>query len=191
MSPPHQGRIAIYLGLVLTLCWLAVGVSSQTGTPRRITNTPEQALSLNPTLSGDGRHIAFESTESLAGTQTAASFHAFRADLDSAAPTFARLALGRAPAPAVSQDAAHIAFASRDDPLTGNNLDGNSEIFLVQGGQLEQITHTAPTDAARRVAGGNFAPSISDDGRLIAFSSNRNLTGANGDANLELFLYDL
>ena len=37
---------------------------------------------------------------------------------------------------------------------------------------------------------GNFLPSISDDGRYIAFSSNRNLTNQNADGNLEIFIYD-
>src|SRR5205085_8579026 len=58
-------------------------------------------------------------------------------------------------------------------------------------GQLRQLTQTAPSDPALRAQQGNFAPSISDDGRFIAFASNRDLTGANADANLEIFLYDV
>jgi len=37
---------------------------------------------------------------------------------------------------------------------------------------------------------GSFAPSISADGNRIAFHSNRDLTGSNGDANSEIFLVD-
>src|SRR6185295_17988581 len=41
-----------------------------------------------------------------------------------------------------------------------------------------------------RIVNGNFNPSISDDGRYVAFSSNRNITGQNADGNLEIFVYD-
>jgi uncharacterized protein (TIGR03437 family) len=95
----------------------------------------------------------------------------------------------RAPAPAVSQDGSYIAFAAKDNPL-GTNLDGNSEIFLYAGARLIQVTNTSPGDDSSRVVNGNFQPSISDDGRFIAFSSNRNLTNQNADENLEIFIYD-
>ena len=34
----------------------------------RVTNTPEQAVNLNPTLSDDGSTVVFESSSDLAGT---------------------------------------------------------------------------------------------------------------------------
>ncbi len=188
---PHSRLLAGLICLALVFCLATRPARTQTGALRRITDTPVQALNLNPTLSGDGQHIAFESTENLAATQNASGFHALRADLNNAVPTFVQLALSRAPAPAVSYDGSRIAFASRDDALPGNNLDGNSEIFFFADGQLQQLTSTLPGGADLRVQQGNFAPSISDDGRLIAFASNRDLTGANADANLEIFLYDV
>jgi uncharacterized protein (TIGR03437 family) len=165
-------------------------VRSQNDTIRRITTTPEHALSLNPTISGDGRRIAFESNADLTGTNDGgARFHALRADLSGARAVFTDVAASRAPAPAMSRDGSRLAFASREN-LTGENADGNSEIFLFAGERLQQITHTSPRDPARRTADGNFQPSISDDGSLVAFASNRDLTGANPDANLEIFLFD-
>ena len=95
----------------------------------------------------------------------------------------------RAVAPAISQDGSRIAFASKDDPR-GTNPDGNSEIFLFDGSQLTQVTNTSPGDISNRIINGNFQPSISDDGRFIAFSSNRDLAGQNADGNLEIFIYD-
>ena len=95
----------------------------------------------------------------------------------------------RAPAPAISQDGSRIAFASKDNPL-GSNNDGNSEIFLYDGARLIQVTNTSPGDISNRITNGNFQPSISDDGRYIAFSSNRDLASKNADGNLEIFVYD-
>src|SRR6185503_20831560 len=92
-------------------------------------------------------------------------------------------------APAISQDGSRIAFASKDNPV-GTNSDGNSEIFLYDGERLIQVTDTFPGDASNRTPNGSFQPSISDDGRFIAFSSNRDLANQNADGNLEIFVYD-
>jgi uncharacterized protein (TIGR03437 family) len=164
--------------------------SMQATALRRVTNTPEERLNLNPSLSGDGQHPAFESNADLANTGGASGFRAFHAELDSEPTTFDELGITRATSPAISQDGSSIAFASKDDPL-GTNADGNSEIFLYASGQLRQITNTLPGDATLRHIHGNFQPSLTDDGNLIAFSSNRELTGQNADANLEIFLFNI
>src|SRR5688572_4953394 len=155
---------------------------------KRITNTPEAALNLNPSMSGDGRIVAFETTEDVAGANGPDNFRAIRANVNVSPTAFVQLAVGRAPSPAISQDGSRIAFASTANPL-GTNADGNSEIFL-HDGALWQITNTTPADISSRTLQGNFLPSISDDGRFIAFSSNRNLANQNTDGNLEIFVYD-
>src|SRR4029077_9783631 len=138
---------------------------------------------------GDGRIIAFESTEDIAGAGGADHFRAIRANVANDPATFFQMGGTRAVTPAISQDGSRIAFASKDDPL-GANPDGNSEIFLFDGAKLIQVTNTSPGDIASRVSNGNFQPSITDDGRFIAFSSNRDLGSQNADGNLEIFVYD-
>ncbi|HKU75914.1 MAG TPA: lamin tail domain-containing protein [Pyrinomonadaceae bacterium] len=142
----------------------------------RVTNTPEHVLNLNPTLSDDGRTVVFESTADLAGTEVNSSFHALRVDL--AREAFAELGRTRAVCPAVSGDGKIVVFASNED-LIGRNADRNSEIFLFDGSGLKQLTETQPATSVSRMSDGNFQPSITSDGRVIAFSSNR-----------EIFLYD-
>ncbi len=158
---------------------------------RRVTHTSEASLNLNPSVSGDGHRLAFESTEDIAAVGGTGHFRPIRVDISGDAFSFTQLgpSSSRAPAPAISQDGSHIAFASKDDPL-GTNPDGNSEIFLFDGAHLRQITDTSPDNHAARVRDGNFQPSIADDARIIAFASNRNLTGANADANREIFTYN-
>ncbi len=155
---------------------------------RRLTNTAETGISLNPSISGDGRQIAFESTEDLANAGGAPGFHAIHTDLTANPTQFLQIGLSRAVTPAISQDGSRIAFASTSD-LLGKNVDGNSEIFLFDG-SLKQITDTTPASINTRVQDGNFQPSMTDDGRFIAFSSNRNLAGQNADGNLEAFVFD-
>ena len=156
---------------------------------RRITNTTEDGISTNPSISGDGRIVGFESTEDLAAAGGSESFRAIRANVSAEPASFMQMGVTRAPAPAISQDGSRIAFASKDNPL-GSNDDGNSEIFLYDGARLIQITNTSSGDTSNRIANGNFQPSISDDGRYLAFSSNRDLTSQNADGNFEIFVYD-
>ena len=190
MSPHHSRPLIACLTLLAASCYVCLSAGSQVAGLRRITNTPEQALNLNPTLSGDGRRVAFESTAGLVGAGSGAGFQAVSANLTGEAPAFTHLAASRAHAPALSQDGSRVAFADTADPL-GANADGNSEIFFHDGARLRQLTDTAPGDVSTRVRDGNFQPSLSDDGELIAFTSNRDLTGANADGNLEVFLYSV
>ncbi|MDQ3918282.1 MAG: hypothetical protein M3348_07375, partial [Acidobacteriota bacterium] len=96
------------------MCLSAARVGSQAAAPRRVTLTPRGALNLNPSLSGDGRVLAFESSADLAGLHEGAGFRLFAAD--AAEPTsFEELSHTRAPAPALSQDGRVAVFASRED----------------------------------------------------------------------------
>src|SRR6266446_2305290 len=171
------------------LCLLGVRSTQTQSALRRTTNTTEEGININPSISGDGRIVAFESTENIAEAGGADHFRAIRANITVDPSTFFQMGGTRAVAAAISQDGSRIAFASKDDPL-GTNPDGNSEIFLFDGTRLTQVTNTSPGDIANRVSNGNFQPSISDDGRFIAFSSNRDLAGQNADGNLEIFIYD-
>ncbi|HEX8098551.1 MAG TPA: lamin tail domain-containing protein, partial [Pyrinomonadaceae bacterium] len=175
--------------ICLSLFFCLRDVHTQSNSIKRITNSAETQLNLNPSLSGDGAHIVFESTANLSGGPAATAFHTYRADVAGESVSFGEVAPTRAVAPAVSQDGSRIAFSSSAD-LAGRNADRNSEIYFYDGARLTQITDTLPADISRRLVNGNFQPSISDDGRLIAFSSNRDVTGLNGDLNQEIFLYD-
>jgi uncharacterized protein (TIGR03437 family) len=183
-------RRFLFVILLATFLGLLARQTARMQSPlRRITNTTEEGISLNPSLSGDGRFLAFESTEDIAHAGEVEGFRAIRANVGVDPATFLQVGATRAPAPGISQDGSRIAFASKDDPL-GTNGDGNAEIFLYDGAGLIQVTNTSPGDAAHRIINGNFQPSISDDGRFIAFSSNRDLTSQNADGNLEVFVFD-
>ncbi|HYC54496.1 MAG TPA: hypothetical protein VEL28_06140, partial [Candidatus Binatia bacterium] len=82
--------------------------------------------------------------------------------------------------PAASGDAAVIVFESTCD-LTGDNADGNREIFLLDGEALDQITQSQGC--------ANTSPVVNDTGTRVAFESSCNLAGSNADANTEIFLW--
>ena len=176
-------------GLIIVVVLPFSGLATTTLALRRVTTTGEEVLNLNPSLSGDGRFQAFESTFDLGGAG-GNGFHALLADLDLTPASFEEMGSTRAVAPAISQNGSHLAFSSHGDPLA-TNKDGNSEIFLYRNSELVQITQTTTDENGNRIADGNFQPSISDDGSYIAFSSNRDLTGRNSDLNFEIFVYDI
>jgi Tol biopolymer transport system component len=88
--------------------------------------------------------------------------------------------------PGISEDGTRIAFSSSSD-LTGENPDGNDEIFLFDTGSS---SFTQITDSTGGVLNGQFRVSLNSDGTRVAFSSNRDLTGDNADENDEIFLFD-
>ncbi len=171
-------------GLLFTIGFVLVPQSASTVT--RLTNTPEQAVNLNPTLSNDGRIVVFESSADL--DDDSSSFHAYQADVSGDASVFNSIASTRAVSPALSSDGRVVVFASAED-LVGKNADRNSEIFLFDGTKLSQVTQTKPESVESRLGDGCFQPSITADGHTIAFSSNRNFNALNADGSYEIFLY--
>ena len=102
-------RLRLFLALILTAMLVClVGPWSRTSQSdsvlRRITNTTEEGINLNPSLSGDGRIVAFESTEDVAGAGGRDGFRAIRADINGSPATFSQMALSRAAAAAISQN---------------------------------------------------------------------------------------
>src|SRR6185436_16407803 len=146
--------------LFIVMCSVGPQSAHSFATIARLTNTPEHVLNLNPTISDDGRTIVFESSADLANTGGSASFRLLRTDLS----WFAEIGRTRAVCPAMSGDGRTIVFASKED-LVGRNTDRNSEIFVFDGVKLDQLTETTVTER-------NVQPSISNDGRFVAFSSN-------------------
>lgn len=176
--------------LVLTVfIALSPGRVLSTSSLRRLTNTSEESLNLNPMLSDDGEVLAFESTADLAAAGGTTTFRAFRARLTSDSHELVEVARTRAVAPTMSSNGQLIAFASTED-LLQENSDRNSEIYLYDGSILRQVTHTSPDTEPSRLLDGNFQPSISGSGRWITFSSNRSITGTDPVTNAQIYLFD-
>jgi len=85
--------------------------------------------------------------------------------------------------PSVDSAAKRVAFASFCDLVSGENTDGNSELFVMNlnGSGLTQLTSS--------VGGiGVINPQISWSGQKIVFASDRDLiAGGNTDGNYEIF----
>ncbi len=159
----------------------------------QITNTTGGANTLfrsRPSINANGIRTAFSSDRDLTGSNADSNFDIFLYDANAPAAGITQITNTTGGFNGLSSDRAinaagtRIAFTS-DRDLTGENPDGNFEIFLFDGNtqppSFSQITNTAPR-------GGNGQPSINADGTRIAFVSNRDLTGGNADGNQEIFL---
>lgn len=140
-----------------------------------------------PSISQDGERIAFRSGEDYAGTNPSRFPEIFllqrgsgftqltRAILRPSGVTF--IGVSR---PFISADGTTVAFTAISN-LTGQNVDNNQEVFLWdRTSGLRQLTDS--------VLALNATTSITADGSTVAFSSNADLVGENGDGNQEIFI---
>ena len=148
------------------------------GTPTlcQLTET-SHGLNILPDISDDGRFIAFASDNDLTngGAEFSGQMEIFRAAIDDPAHVqFTRVTTittgsqnGFNDLPAINADGRFIAFVSNQD-FTGNNGDGNREIFLAAVGTSETITYTQITSTT---GGLNEQPAINANGSHITYLS--------------------
>ena len=148
------------------------------------------ANSFVPDINADGTRIAFASRANLTDQNSDGNLEIFL--LDTTTNTFTQLTnyLGEGTAsssrPAINADGTRIAFDS-DADLTGQNADGNSEVFLFD---TTTNTLTQLTTSMERFERSGDPTAINADGTRIAFNADADLTGQNADGNDELFLFD-
>ena len=147
--------------------------------------------------SGDGRYVIFDSpaTNLVAGDSNGVS-DVFVRDLVSG--TTERISLAhdgselesQSRDPSISADGRFVAFSSFATDVLDGVTTGQSELFLLdrETGILDRITRTVDGQAAD---GPSFRPSISGDGRFVAFTSRAtNLVDDATGAITAAFLFD-
>jgi Tol biopolymer transport system component len=141
-------------------------------------------FSAKPSVSGDGRRVAFVSSARLDGTRDAAHdtrehrrfTHVYVRDLQlnvtrlvSAAPQGAP-ADGASWAPAMSGDGRYIAFVSAATNLASGDRNASADVFVadLHTGAIELVSRSVRSGTANAPSGG---PVMSSDGRFIVFHS--------------------
>jgi len=157
--------------------------------------------SLTPSITDDGRFIAFASDATNligAGNDTNGVRDIFLHDRQTNVTTRVSIDSGGAQAdnnsqnPAISADGRFIVFSSDATNLIGTDTNGFRDIFLHD--RLTGVT-TRVSVASDGTEGDNNSqtPSVSSDGRFVAFASDAtNLLGAGGDTNgfTDIFVHD-
>ncbi len=133
-----------------------------------------------PSISADGRYVAFVSIAESLSSEDAATSDVFVRDLATATTTLVSRAPGLAGAaadaesyePAISADGRHVAFASRAGNLSSEGGGpASADLFVrdLDTGVTELVSRAS--GAAGAPASESYAPSISADGRYVAFNS--------------------
>src|SRR5215510_14903795 len=73
--------LTLTLAAAVGICLIDPRQTQTQSALRRITSTTEEGLNLNPSISGDGRMLAFESTEDIAGAGGSDHFRAIGASI--------------------------------------------------------------------------------------------------------------
>ncbi len=145
---------------------------------------PGNGHSQRPSISGDGRFVAFQSQASnLVANDTNNSEDVFLHDRDTGETTRISVASdgtqgnGRSDNPAISADGRYIAFRSEAHNLVPDDTNSGPDIFLYQrsDGSVIRVSLSSNGEEGRKrsgVAGALFgAPAISGDGGLVVFRS--------------------
>ena len=173
----------------------------QTNTTKRISvaddGTQGNGVSDLPSISADGRYVAFLSTASnLVRGDTNSYADIFVHDRGTATTTRVSIATGAMQGnsgsyyPSISADGRFVAFESDATNLVSGDTNRTTDVFVRdrQTSTTERISNGLGGVAAN---GGSHSPSISGDGRFVAFvSMASNLVSGDANATSDIFVYD-
>jgi len=150
-----------------------------------------------PVLSAQGQHVSFTSlATNLAAADTNGLQDVFRHNLQSGATELVSVsssgavANGNSFVSAISADGNVIAFSSAANNLVAGDSNGVSDIF-VRDLLTGTTTRVSVSSAGVQATGSSFDPSVSADGRFVAFMSNAaNLVSGDNNLQADLFRHD-
>ncbi len=174
----------------------------QSGTTERVSVDSGGAQgnysSLGPSISADGRYVAFTSyAENLVAGDTNGTGDVFVHDRQSGFTERVSVssAGGQANsgngASSISNDGRYVAFASYATNLVVGDTNGFEDVFVhdCQSGKTERVN--VATGGAQGSGGYSTGPSISSDGRYVAFYSwASNLVGGDTNGWPDVFVHD-
>ena len=156
--------------------------------------------STDPAISADGDHVAFVShSNNLSAEDDDTDENVFVRDVADGVTTLVSRANGAAGAgaddpasnPAISGDSRYVAFESVADNLSTEDLNALTNLFL-RDVQQSTTTLVARATGGAVATSSAVAPSISEDGRYVAFeSASNNLKDEDNDLVTNVYLRDL
>ncbi|WP_419596957.1 TolB family protein [Thiolapillus sp.] len=174
---------------------------TQTGVTRRVSvdshGNEANAYSGSPAISADGRYVAFASdATNLVPDDTEGHTDIFVHDTQTS--TTVRVSVdgtgkggnGNSHSASLSAHGRYITFDSNASNLVSGDGNGNSDIFL-RDLHLNTTVLVSKDVSGHSVGGSSFNPSISADGKFIAFESTSRLITADTNDNRDIYLYDV
>jgi Tol biopolymer transport system component len=176
---------------------LAQGPRATTRVSLASDGTQGNNFSSSPSISADGRYVAFESKASnLVGGDTNDVYDIFVHDRQAGTTTRVSLASDGTQgnqnfwAPSLSADGLHVAFTSYADNLVSEDTNGSSDVF-VHDRQTGVTTRISLASDGTQGNENSWDPSVSADGRFVAFeSSASNLVSGDTNGARDIFVRD-
>jgi pimeloyl-ACP methyl ester carboxylesterase len=164
-------------------------------------DTVSNGVSFLPSISADGRFVAFVSTATnLAPEATSPTLQIFVRDRVAGLTSIASLGIdglegnGRASAPTISADGRYVTFFDNATNLTATQTGGSNQVYVRDMQSAQTILASLGSDglpANGTIFGNGNAPGISADGRFVVFTSNAtNLVPGAIDANGDLRVFE-
>jgi Tol biopolymer transport system component len=196
------GALALLAGIVALSLLVLPAASAGPGATFRVSvatgGAEGNGRSFVPAVSADGRYSAFYSDASnlVDGDANGARdvflhdqlgpHETTRMSVDSAGAE----ANDDSFAPVVSDNGRFVAFSSAASNLVEGDTNGVDDVFVRDRGPAT-TTRVSVAPGGAQANGGSFAPSISADGRYVAFLSDAtNLVAGDTNANRDVFVFD-
>lgn len=173
----------------------------QTGKTERISKGQNDreplAASYRPTLSADGRYVAFASM----APNLVAGDRNYRDDVfvyDRTAGKMERASVSgrgkeadaRSGSPVISADGRYVAFSSQASNLVPDDENGLEDLFIYDR-QSRSVERVSTSDGRREANGASYGPAVSSDGRFVAFTSQAaNLVAGDTNQVADVFIRD-
>ena len=153
--------------------------------------------SYEPSISSDGRYVAFQSNATnLVAGDTNGQFDVFVRDNQTnitslvSVSTAGSQANGHCDPPAISGNGRYVAFPSDADNLVANDTNGTYDIF-VRDIVMNETTRVSVSSTGTQANFGSYSPSISADGRFVAFESRADsLVSGDSNGDSDIFVHD-
>jgi LPXTG-site transpeptidase (sortase) family protein len=153
--------------------------------------------SLNPSLSGDGRYMAFQSYASnLVPGDMNASQDVFVYDRNTGTTTRVSVGAGGIQGdatsmdPSISSDGRYVAFLSYASNLVAGDTNGRGDIF-VHDRSTGNTTRVSVDSSGVQSGSYSYSPSISADGRYVTFFTDAsNLVAGDTNGTYDVFMHD-
>ena len=162
---------------------MVAGVTTRVSTPG--SGVESDGASLEPSLSADGRWVAFASSSQGFANDPGSSTDIFVHDrtlgtteglgYDNRGPV-----AGESYAPSISADGDRVAFMSQADNLVEGDLNASWNVFAYDRSADTTEILDVRADGSVPELGGADRPDITPDGRLVAFRATADLTGNGG-----------
>ncbi|MEM7118570.1 MAG: hypothetical protein AAF614_39495 [Chloroflexota bacterium] len=160
--------------------------------------TQANNYSVEPSISGDGRYVAFHSQATdWVSNDTNGKRDVFVHDRDTDTTTRVSVSSsggqgnGASIYPAISANGRYVAFYSTSTNLVGGDSNGQADVF-VHDRQTGTTTRVSVSSSGAQTSGlSSIYPDISDDGRYVAFTSNStNLVSGDTNGVSDTFIHD-